>query len=139
MRILMLLALFYAVVLFVPLSIHSYLIYLMSFFQVITALLSVLWYCWLGIRKSIRPVKIDRNDVLAWLPVWGHRWGAKVWHIVQSSWCYTVTPIISCFIKIQIGLTFLMLAYPGCSGKEAVKRMSCQVITIIRIRRVNGL
>ena len=28
------------------------------------------------------------------------------------------------FIKIQIGLTFLVLAYPGCPRKEAVKRMS---------------
>jgi len=25
-------------------------------------------------------------------------------------------PIISWFIKIQIGLTFLTLAYPGCPG-----------------------
>ena len=28
---------------------------------------------------------------------------------------------ISCFIKIQIGYTFLVPAYPGCPGKEAVK------------------
>jgi len=27
-------------------------------------------------------------------------------------------------IKIQIGLTFLVPAYPGCSGKEAVKWVS---------------
>jgi len=35
----------------------------------------------------------------------------------------TATRIISCFIKIKIhiGLNFLMLAYPGCLGKEAVK------------------
>jgi len=37
-------------------------------------------------------------------------------------------PIISCFIKILIGLTVLVLAYPGCPGKEAVKRVSlCQI------------
>jgi len=29
--------------------------------------------------------------------------------------------IVSCFCKIQIGLTFLVPAYPGCPGKEAVK------------------
>jgi len=29
-------------------------------------------------------------------------------------------PIISCFIKIQIGITFLVLAYPDCPGKEAI-------------------
>jgi len=27
-------------------------------------------------------------------------------------------------IKIQIGLTYLLSAYPGCPGKEAVKRVS---------------
>ena len=32
----------------------------------------------------------------------------------------TANPIISCFIKIQIGLTFLVPAYPDCPGKEAV-------------------
>jgi len=30
-------------------------------------------------------------------------------------------PIISCFIKIQNGSAFLVPAYPGCPGKEAVK------------------
>jgi len=34
--------------------------------------------------------------------------------------CY---PIVSCFIKIQNGLTFLVLAYRGYPGKEAVKRV----------------
>ena len=33
----------------------------------------------------------------------------------------TATLIISWFIKIQAGMTFLVLVYPGCSGKEAVK------------------
>jgi len=33
-------------------------------------------------------------------------------------------PIVSFFLKIQIGLTFLMPAYPDCSGKEAVKCVS---------------
>jgi len=29
--------------------------------------------------------------------------------------------IISCFIKIHTGLTFLVPAYPGCPEKQAVK------------------
>jgi len=33
-------------------------------------------------------------------------------------------PIVCRFIKIQIGLTFLVPAYPGCPGKEAIKRVS---------------
>ena len=41
-----------------------------------------------------------------------------------SSRCHC-HPIISCFIKIwKTGLTFLVLVYPGCLGKEAVKRVS---------------
>jgi len=34
----------------------------------------------------------------------------------------TATPIISCFIKIQNGFTFLVLACSGSPGKEVVKR-----------------
>ena len=37
--------------------------------------------------------------------------------------CY-YHPFFSCFIKIQIGLTFLVPAYPGCPGKEAIKWVS---------------
>jgi len=33
-------------------------------------------------------------------------------------------PIISCFIKIWIGLTFLVPDYPDSPRKEAVKRAS---------------
>jgi len=32
--------------------------------------------------------------------------------------------IVSYFIKIHIGLTFLVLAYQGCPGKEAIKWVS---------------
>ena len=50
-------------------------------------------------------------------------WGANDLRMVRhSSWCHC-HPIISCLIKIQIGLTFLVPAYPGCPGKEAVKRV----------------
>jgi len=30
---------------------------------------------------------------------------------------------VSCFSKIQIGLTFLVLAHPGSPGKRAVKQV----------------
>ena len=39
---------------------------------------------------------------------------------IWSSWC-CCHPVISCFIKIQNGFTFLVPVYPGCHGKEAVK------------------
>jgi len=55
------------------------------------------------------------DEVLAWLSVWSKVQMICIW----SSWCHC-HPIISCFIKIQIGLTYLVPAYPGCPGKEAV-------------------
>ena len=42
---------------------------------------------------------------------------------VWSSWCHCHT-VISCFIIIQDGFTFLVSAYPNCHGKEIVKRVS---------------
>jgi len=58
-------------------------------------------------------------DMLVWLFVWSEGQMICIW----SSWCHCHR-VISCFIKIQIGLTFLLAAYPGCPGKETVKRVS---------------
>jgi len=50
--------------------------------------------------------------------------------MVQLMHCH---PIISCFIKIQNGLTFLVLAYPGCPVKEATEWVSvCLIIAEIQ-------
>jgi len=77
---------------------------------------SVLWRCWLGGRKGIRPVKIER-------------WGAGVvicleqgadLHMVQLM---PLPLTVSCFTKIQIGFTFLVPAHPGSPGQRAVKRV----------------
>ena len=35
---------------------------------------------------------------------------------------------VSCFIKIQIGFTFLVPAHPGSSGQRATKRVCACVI-----------
>jgi len=68
----------------------------------------------LGDRKGIRPVKNE----------W---WGVGVvvclergadLHMAQR---ITLPLTVSCFSKIQIGSTFLVPAYPGYPGKEAVK------------------
>ena len=46
---------------------------------------------------------------------------------------------ISCFSKIQIGFTFLVLAHPGCPGKEAVKWLCvCVIPRLSRNRLFNG-
>jgi len=76
----------------------------------------VLWRCWLGGRKGIRPVKTE----------W---WGAGVvvclkrvadLHMAQLM---TLPLTVSCFSKIQIGFHFLVLAHPGSPRKRAVKRV----------------
>jgi len=56
------------------------------------------------------------DEVLAWLSVCSEVQVICMW----SSLCHC-NPVISCFIKIQIGLTFLVPAYPGCPGKQAAK------------------
>jgi len=80
-------------------------------------------HSWLGVRKSIRPVTKLSDEVLA---VWSEVQMICTW----SRWCHC-HPIISCFIKIQIGLAFLVPAYPGCPGKDAVKRVSV-CLSVIR-------
>ena len=44
---------------------------------------SVLWRCWLGGRKGIRPVKNRLVGVLAWLSAW-----SKVQISIGPSWCH---------------------------------------------------
>ena len=44
---------------------------------------SVLWRCWFGGRKGIRPVKKLSGEVLAWLSVW-----SEVQTCICSSWCH---------------------------------------------------
>ena len=49
----------------------------------LTLLPSVLWRCWLGGRKSIRPLKKLSGGVLAWLSVWSEG-QTCIW----PSWCH---------------------------------------------------
>jgi len=53
------------------------------------------------------------DEVMAWLSVWS-----------EIQLIYHCHPIISCFIKIQNDLTFLVPAYAGCPRKEAIKLAS---------------
>jgi len=78
---------------------------------------SVLWRCWLGGRKGIRPVK-----KLEW-------WGAGMVICLERGAHLPMAQLmplpltVSCFNKIQIGVTFLVPAHPGSPGKRAVKRV----------------
>ena len=73
----------------------------------------------MGIRKSIRPVEACMMRCWRGLSVWSKVQMICMW----SSWCHC-DPIISCFIKIHICLTFLVPACPGCLGKESAEWVS---------------
>jgi len=73
---------------------------------------SVLWHCWLGGRKGIRPVK-------NWAVVICLVQGADL-HMAQR---IPLSLTVSCFSKIQIGFTFLVPAHPGSPGQRAIKRV----------------
>jgi len=68
-----------------------------------------------GRQEGHPAYKKQSGGVLAWLSVWSE---------VQTCILAQLMPLpltVSCCSKIQIGFTFLVPAYPGCLGKEAVK------------------
>ena len=94
--------------------VHLWIIFTYLLFA--TSVPSVLWHCWLGGRKGIRPVKTE----------W---WGAGVVICLERGadlHTAQLTPLpltVSCFSKIQIDFTFLVLAHLGSPGQRAVKRV----------------
>jgi len=64
-----------------------------------------------GHQEEHPACKTLSGKVLAWLSVWSEVQMICIW----SSWCQC-HPIILYFIKIQIGLTFLVPAYPSYPG-----------------------
>ena len=78
---------------------------------------SVLWRCWLGGRKGIRPVKNFEwcsTGVVICLERDADLYMAQLMPLPLT---------VSCFSKIQIGFTFLVPADPGSPGERAVKRV----------------
>jgi len=64
---------------------------------------SVLWRCWLGCRKGIRPVKKLKymsDGVLAWLSVW-----SDVQTCIWPSWCHC-HPLSLALVKSRLVLPF---------------------------------
>jgi len=81
----------------------------------------------LGGRKGIQPEK----------PEW---WGAGMVIYLERgadlhmSQLMPLPLTVSCFSKIQIGFTFLVLAHPGGPGQRAVKRLcvcACVIETML--------
>ena len=61
----------------------AYIVNLMTICWRSVLLPSVLWRCWLGGRKGIRPVKKLSGGVLAWLSVW-----SEVQTCIWPRWCH---------------------------------------------------
>jgi len=96
--------------------IRFYCYYLLLHFMLCLLSSSVLWRCWLGGKKGIRPVKTEwwSAGVVVCL-----EWGADLYMAQLIPLPLTV----SCFSKIQIGFAFVVLAHPGSPGKTSVKRV----------------
>ena len=79
---------------------------------------SVLWCCWLGGRKGIWPVKKTE-----W---WGSGMVICLERVADLHMAQLMPlPLtVSCFSKIQIVFTFLVLADPGSPGQRAIKGVS---------------
>ena len=63
-----------------------------------------------GRASGLQKIEWSRAGVVICLQL-----GANDLYMVQLM---PLSPIISCFIKIEIGLTSLVVAYPGCPGKR---------------------
>ena len=79
----------------------------------------VLWRCWLGGRKGIRPVK--KRVVGYWH---GYLSGARC-RLAYMAQLMPLPLTVSCFSKIQIGFTFLIPAHPGSPGKGPLNGCLC--------------
>ena len=82
---------------------------------------SVLWRCWLAVRKGIQPEKTERWS--AGVAICLER-GADL-HMAQLM---PLPLTVSCFSRIQTGFTFLVPAHPRSPGQRAVKRV-CVCVT----------
>ena len=83
-----------------------------------SALLFNLWHCWLSVRKSIWPVK--KWVMRCWC---AYLSGARCKWFAYGLADGTATPSSLASLKSRMVLTFLLPAYPGCSGKEIIKQL----------------
>ena len=83
------------------------------------AMPSVLWRCWLGGRKGVRPVKNLCGGVLAWLSVW-----SEMQTCIWPSWCHCHSLSLAS-VKSRLVFTFLVPAHPGSPGKRPLNGCMC--------------
>jgi len=97
---------------------------------------TVLWCCWLGGRKGVRPVKTEY-------------WGAGVVICLEQGADLNMAQlmplplIVSGFSKIQIGFSFLVPAHQGSPRQRAVKRVcmcvlyrSWRVVSVVYAKKI---
>ena len=65
--------------------------------------------------------------MLVWLSVWSEVQTCIVAQLMP------LPPTVSCFSKIQIGFTFLVLAHLGSPGQRAVKRVCDGVLAWLSV------
>ena len=86
---------------------------------------SVLWRCWLGGRKGIRPVKKLSGEVLAWLSVW-----SKVQTCIRPSWCHCHSLSLAS-VKSRLVLPFWYRPTRVVQEKGPLNGCMCVSFTII--------
>ena len=96
-------------------------LYFLNHFSLCCDLPSVLWRCWLGGRKGIRP----GGWVLVWLSVW-----SEVQTCICPSWCHCHSLSLAS-VKSRLILPSWYQLNPGSPGQRAVKRM-CVCVVIIK-------
>ena len=101
------------------------------FLNCVQLLLNMLWHCWLGSRKGIRPVKTEWWDV-----------GVVVWGGVQTciwpSWCHCHS---LCNASVNPdwfalpGFTFLVPAHPGSPGQSPGGHKMVVVVVVVVVAK----
>jgi len=89
---------------------------------------SVLWRCWFGSRKGIRPVK---NWVVGF---WRGYLSGRVQICIWPSWCnchsLSLAPINLVWFYLP-GFTFLVQAHPGSPGQSPGSRKTVVVAVVV--------
>jgi len=85
----------------------------------------VLWRCWLGGRKGIRPV-------INWVVGCWRGYLSGVSADLHMAQLMPLPLTVSCFSKIHIGFTFLVPAHLGSPGQRAIKRVCvCVCVAVL--------
>ena len=90
---------------------------------------SVLWRCWLGGRKGIRPVKKLSGGVLAWSSVW-----SEVQTCIWPSWCHCYSLSLAS-VKSRLVLPFWYRLTRVVPEKGPLNGCVCYVVNLRPLTR----